>query len=102
MTVVEVFHKEPTGLLHVATVLTPETNDHAALEYAWRWTQNIHDSWSMPVGHQEDYNNRVTRLAPLPKAHGRTVGLRSSMVGDQFLIDTRIYIVDSFGFKQVE
>ena len=46
--VVEVHHVDPlTGVsTHVANVRTGLEDDIEALEFAWRWTNNVHGSWS--------------------------------------------------------
>ena len=95
MLIVKVYHSN----VHVATVRTPETTVQEALEYAFRWTNNIHGSWSIPEN--PDYNDRVTVHAPLPVHDGRTFGLRSSMVGDTFIVDDTTYAVAIFGFQEV-
>jgi hypothetical protein len=94
MSTVEVYH----GPVHVASVETPETGEDA-LEYAYQATQNIEGSWSRPGN--PDYREYVTVRAPLPFYDGRTMGLRSSMMGDRLVLDGTTYEVASFGFKQV-
>jgi len=59
------------------------------LAFAYRWTQNIHDSWSKNMEH--DGHERVTCLVDLT---GR-LGLRSTSVGDT------ITMIHESGFKQV-
>jgi len=73
-----------------------------ALEYAYRWTQNIMDSWSLKM--PEDGNDDVTVMAELPvsKRTGERMGLRSTSVGDQMLLGTKKYRVAGFGFKEVD
>ena len=66
----------------------------AHLEYAFRWTQNIHDSWSFGDG--EDRNPNVQRLGPLHPAPCQ--GIRSSMVGDRFEVDGMAWKVAPVGF----
>lgn len=89
---VEVYHDE----VHVATVNTPHEFVSEALEYAWRWTQNINGSWSRP--NNADSNDSVVVHAALPTHNGRILGLRSSMIGDTFRINGRSWMVSSFGF----
>lgn len=106
----------------VATVDIPddvqgEADDLDALEYAYRWTQNIHGSWSrgakLPDSHvsfthdNPDWNERVKRIADLPTHLGETLGLRSTSAGDFMSISTkdgqiRRYKVVSVGFDPVE
>jgi hypothetical protein len=95
MSTVEVYH----GPVHVASVETPETGEDA-LEYAYQATQNIEGSWSRPGN--PDYREYVTVRAPLPQtALGQERGLRSSMMGDRFVLEGTTYEVASFGFKEV-
>ena len=94
----------------VATVDIPddvqgEADDLDALEYAYRWTQNIHGSWSRHDN--PDWNARVKRIADLPTHLGETLGLRSTSAGDFMSISTkdgqiRRYKVVSVGFEPVE
>jgi hypothetical protein len=82
-------------------------NINDALEYAYRWTQNIHGSWSMgeTFDHCDngDFNPNVTVVKPLRTwSDGQKMGHRSSSVGDLFVVDGQIYICDSFGFKLYE
>ena len=86
----------------VALVDAPEGTVTEQLEYAYRWTQNIMDSWSMNM--PGDGNDRVTVMAELPvsKRTGERMGLRSTSVGDQMLLGTKKYRVASFGFKEVD
>jgi hypothetical protein len=95
--IVEVYH----DATHVASVdVRPILKFIDALEYAYRWTQNIEGSWSKPGN--ADSNENVTVRAPLPvhPTSGRIMGLRSSMVGDRFTIGDRTWRVASFGFEE--
>ena len=65
-----------------------------ALEYAWRYTNNVMGSWSLKIG--EDANDNVTVL--VEREDG--MGLRSSMMGI-FLKLTVLTIVLFAGFKEV-
>jgi hypothetical protein len=86
----------------VALVEVGEREGTDALEYAYRWTQNIMDSWSLKM--PEDGNDDVTVMAELPvsKRTGERMGLRSTSVGDQMLLGTTKYRVANFGFKEVD
>jgi hypothetical protein len=105
---VEVFHSGE----HVANVNVPEgMNAEDALEYAWRWTNNVAGSWSIKEKNfgndidgekNGDYNENVEVVAPLRNYNGRLMGHRSSMVGDVFKLDGVPYNVASFGFEKVE
>jgi hypothetical protein len=95
----------------------PDHLDKAALEYAWRRTNNIEGSWSrgptikLPGLDGEEYDNPdyspdVEVIVPLPVDDmNRPMGLRSSMVGDRFIVidgkHKRVFEVASFGFQRV-
>ena len=93
---------EVLGYTPVALVNAVDINNvNEALEYAWRYTNNVDGSWSMKIG--SDANDNVTVLADLPvsKRTGNPMGLRSSMMGDRFEIDGVEYKVAIAGFKEV-
>lgn len=108
MRTIEIHHAshEGTGdFVHVANVCdhTEGAGINDSLEYAWLRTNNIHGSWSRgefidgaPNG---DYSSDVERIVALPVVEGKLFGLRSSMMGDVFVIDGKRYVVASFGFK---
>lgn len=75
---------EDAEAMRVAEVSIPaEIKDHAAAcEYAYRWTQNLFGSWSIKDGNA-DNNDDVKRMCPL---HAGGFGLRSSMMGDHFIV----------------
>ena len=66
------------------------------LEYAYRWTQNIMDSWSLKM--PEDGNDAVTVVGDISDGYG----LRSTSVGDQILVGTEKYVVAPFGFETLD
>ena len=66
------------------------------LEYAYRWTQNIMDSWSLKM--PQDGNDAVTVVGDISSG----MGLRSTSVGDQILVGTEKYVVAPFGFKTLD
>ena len=66
------------------------------LEYAYRWTQNIMDSWSLKM--PEDGNDAVTVMGDVSDGYG----LRSTSVGDQILIGTEKYVVAPMGFTTLD
>ena len=66
------------------------------LEFAYRWTQNIMDSWSLKM--PGDSNDKVTVVGDI--SDGR--GLRSTSVGDQMLIGNKKYVVARMGFETLE
>ena len=79
---------------NAASVKTPFATKEEALEYAFRWTQNISGSWSNKEG--DDANDNVEVLHY--KNDGS--GLRSSMVGDHFTVDGETFEVAMFGFTK--
>lgn len=104
--------KNPGLKIHVATVNLEDADfdmmEHEdALEYAFRWTQNLEGSWSIKEKELDgfknnDLNDLVMVEAPLEEGYGH----RSSMIGDIFVIHTSTnayaYEVDFFGFKKAE
>ena len=66
------------------------------IEYAYRWTQNIMDSWSLKM--PEDGNDAVTVVGDISDGYG----LRSTSVGDQILVGTEKYVVAPFGFETLD
>ena len=79
-----------------------------ALEYAYRWTNNVEGSWSLGVREFEDgesngdYNSAVTVVGPMHvDENGKTWGLRSTSVGDHMLMGTEKYVVASLGFDKL-
>ena len=89
------------GFDNVAEVNVWHTEDvDAALEYAYRYTNNIDGSWSMKIG--SDANDDVTVLAELPVVNGRTLGLRSTSMFDRLVLNGKTYRVSMVGFKEVE
>ena len=93
---VKVFHTafEETPV-HIATVEAPCAVHEEACEYAYRWTQNIMDSWSMKM--PADGNDRVTVEVPVAE-----YGHRSSAMGDYFEADGTLYKCASIGFEAAE
>ena len=66
------------------------------LEFAYRWTQNIMDSWSLKM--PGDGNDKVTVVGDISSG----MGLRSTSVGDQILVGNKKYVVARFGFETLE
>ena len=101
---VTVIHKafEDTPVT-VAEVETTHTDVMEALEYAYRWTNNVMGSWSRPEKTFEngetngDYNPFVTTLAPLHNG----MGLRSTSMGDEMIVNGKTFKVAMFGFEEV-
>lgn len=118
---IEVQHvkRDGAGFEPVARITIPDDVAKAetfepALEYAWRWTNNIDGSWSRgellgkDVDHlfpNTDFNPNTEVLKPLRYSEGNVYGHRSSMVGDRFIIDDgnckRVFEVKAFGFERV-
>ena len=99
------------GPRHVANVRFEGEDIERALDYAWRRSNNIEGSWSRGMflsdgSHNPDYSLDVELLVGLPHHKGRVYGLRSSMVGDVFVIESasrrEAYRVGRFGFEPCE
>ena len=96
----------PVAVIHTAFEDTPSTVAFVdvpefptlieTLEYAYRWTQNIMDSWSLKM--PEDGNDAVTVVGDISDGYG----LRSTSVGDQILVGTEKYVVAPFGFETLD
>jgi hypothetical protein len=80
----------------VAFVEVGERIGTEALEYAYRWTQNIFDSWSLKM--PEDGNDDVIVMGDVSEG----LGLRSTSVGDQVLVGTEKYVVAPMGFTTLD
>ena len=93
------FEDKPSTVAFVKTKEGMSLNEK--LEYAYRWTQNIMDSWSLKL--PQDGNDDVTVVGELTvDENGKKWGLRSTSVGDQILVGTEKYVVAPFGFKTLE
>ena len=88
------FEDVPNTVAFVDVPDGTETND--ALEYAYRWTQNIFDSWSLKM--PEDGNDDVIVMGDISDGYG----LRSTSVGDQVLVGTEKYVVAPMGFTTLD
>lgn len=113
---VEVYHRDraavdpnaSSALVKVATVQTKGMNVDDALEYAYRWTNNLDGSWSLKssrtfevngtIYRNKDLNDDVTVEAVLPEINGKTYGHRSTMVGDRLVVK---YGLDSHEVREV-
>lgn len=85
----------------VALVEVGELAGTEALEYAYRWTQNIMDSWSMKGA--ADGNDRVEVVKALHvDEQGKQWGHRSTSMGDHMQAMGKTYEVASVGFEEVE
>ena len=85
----------------VALVDAPEGSITEQLEYAYRWTQNIMDSWSKNM--PQDGNANVEVVQPLHvDEQGNEWGHRSSAMGDYFEADGTLYKCAAVGFEPAE
>tara|TARA_A100001035_G_scaffold201365_1_gene161675 strand:- start:993 stop:1322 length:330 start_codon:yes stop_codon:yes gene_type:complete len=92
----------------VAEVEAPHAKVEEALEYAYRWTNNVMGSWSIKREMiSEDYangdlNDAVTVKAPLHvDDKGNEWGHRSTSVGDMMHVDGRSFEVARMGFQEL-
>ena len=79
----------------VAFVEVGERVGTDALEYAYRWTQNLMDSWSLKM--PQDSNDDVTVVGEIVDG----MGIRSTSMGDQMLLGTTKYKVAMCGFEKI-
>ena len=121
MAVVKVFHISPVEgatpsdpwtieRTHVANVHVNQEGDvewitEVILEQAYCLTQNIRGSWSRGPNFEDgeinmDFNSNIQVIAPLEVYEGKTYGHRSSMVGDEFELNGKIYRCDTIGFEE--
>lgn len=110
---VEVIHSAFSDAENPRTVAIVDASDFTdvndALEYAYRWTNNVMGSWSIKEDilktrnggmiENGDYNPNVTRMVELVNGG---MGLRSTSEGDHMIVDGKKYKVASFGFDLVE
>ena len=99
-------HHTDGSFVNVAKVEVPDSMTvEAAMNYAFRWTNNIDGSWSqgefLNFCDNPDFNENVTRLCPLPEYGGRKYGVRSTSVFDRMEINGCEWEVASFGFERV-
>lgn len=107
---IEVYHQkineltaEVVGFEHVANVHVDKAHASdivSALEYAYRFTNNVDGSWSKKIG--LDANDDVEVIGSLPVINGTEYGIRSSSMGDVFKIDDDEYQVAMIGFKKLD
>lgn len=102
---VTVFQKDfKTGaFVRVAVVNAPMDDVLGALEYAYRYTNNVDGSWSMKIGADANDNVEVVAELPVSQKTGKQVGLRSTMMFDRMEVDGGdAYEVDMVGFTALE
>ena len=92
----------------VAEVEAPHAKVEEALEYAYRWTNNVMGSWSIKREMiSEDYANGDLNDAGTVKAplhvddKGNEWGHRSTSVGDMMHVDGRSFEVARMGFQEL-
>ena len=82
----------------VAEVNSPHAKVEEALEYAYRWTNNVAGSWSRrDIEDNGDANDMVTVVKPVGE-----LGHRSTSVGDYMRVDGDLYRVAMMGFEPAE
>lgn len=89
------FEDKPTTVALVEVPNDAESNMDK-LNFAYRWTQNIMDSWSLKM--PGDSNKKVTVLGDVSSG----MGLRSTSVGDQIMIGGEKYVVAPCGFETLD
>lgn len=89
------------GFEDVAEVSVTHTdNIDDALEYAYRYTNNVDGSWSMKIG--SDANEDVKVLSPFyVDSNGKEWGHRSTMMRDRMIVDGRTFKVAMCGFEEI-
>ena len=99
---IKVIHRAFEDTPYTAAVVDcPQTNTNEALEYAYRYTNNIDGSWSMKIG--ADANDRVEVVQPLHvDSEGKTWGHRSTSVRDHMVVNGRTYEVANMGFVRLK
>jgi len=104
---VTVFHRDnfdprvESGFTRMAVVQAPTDCVEDALNYAYRWTNNLHGSWSRDdIPENGDYNELVEFVGELEVGKDGTVyGVRSTSMGDVMFCDGEKYEVAMAGFK---
>jgi len=118
---INVYHKDMANeankvMTKVAVVNFNGDNVNAALDYAYRWTNNIEGSWSRKVevltesvtaspGEvvNHDLNDDVEVQVPLHEVNGEVYGLRSTSMFDELeVVETGArFRVAMVGFEKV-
>ena len=99
-TPVEVAKVDVSGLKSDAS--DGESYINEALDYAYRWTQNIQDSWSLKMEEDGNDNVEVVETAFHIDENGQKWGIRSTAMGDQMEFNGKTYYVDFTGFSEQE
>lgn len=88
-----------TSFDRMCTVEAPQTDVYEALEYAYRYTNNINGSWSRnDIANNADWNELVTEIAPLEDGMGH----RSTSMFDRMLVEGEWYEVAAMGFEKMD
>ena len=88
-----------TSFDRMCTVEAPQTDVYEALEYAYRYTNNINGSWSRnTIANNADWNELVTDIAPLVDGMGH----RSTSMFDRMLVEGEWYEVAAMGFEKMD
>ena len=96
--------REESGFSRVAIVDAPTEDTEEALEYAFRWTNNINGSWSLGslIDNNPDSNDNVCFVGEYRiSKDGRRLGARSTSVRDVMYTPDGKYEVAGFGFDKV-
>tara|TARA_R110000765_G_scaffold222931_1_gene327003 strand:- start:159 stop:821 length:663 start_codon:yes stop_codon:yes gene_type:complete len=88
-----------TSFDRMCTVEAPQTDVYEALEYAYRYTNNINGSWSRnDIENNDDWNENVTQILPLEDGMGH----RSTSMFDRMLVEGEWYEVAAMGFEKMD
>ena len=99
VTVVHTAFEDAPTIVAEVTAPADTTTVESALEYAYRWTNNVMGSWSRDdLEDNGDYNPAVKRVAPL---HEDGMGLRSTSMGDMMHVNGRSFEVAMMGFQEL-
>ena len=104
VTVVHTAFEDAPTIVAEVTAPADTTSVESALEYAYRWTNNVMGSWSRKQEIFEDgsangdLNDAVVVKAPL---HKDGMGLRSTSVGDMMHVNGRSFEVAMMGFQEL-
>ena len=86
------------GFNDIAFVRADIEDINEALEYAYRWTNNIEGSWSRrDIPNNSDANPMVVCLEHREDG----LGQRSTSMFDRMLVDGKTYEVRMSGFKEI-
>jgi len=104
VTVVHTAFEDTPQIVAEVTAPADTTSVEQALEYAYRWTNNVMGSWSRKEevfdngSANGDLNDAVVVKAPL---HEGGMGLRSTSMGDMMHVDGRSFEVAMAGFQEL-